>query len=102
MAAECKIGTYTGNGAAQNIELGYIPDHVEIMNITDKNAGWEWFSSMNDGEAIALAAGPAPVASNGVSKLKGTNNTQKGFTIGTALSANGKTFAYRATRNGQY
>lgn len=30
-----KTGYLVGNGAAQNIELGFVPDYVKVINVTD-------------------------------------------------------------------
>jgi hypothetical protein len=30
-----KCGYLVGNGAAQNVELGWVPDYVEVVNVTD-------------------------------------------------------------------
>jgi hypothetical protein len=35
MKGMIKMGYLVGNGAAQNIELGWIPDYVEVANVTD-------------------------------------------------------------------
>lgn len=104
MASETKIGSYTGDGAAQNIKLGFVPDHVHIVNETDGDATFEWFSGMTDGHALQeVAAGTkSRITANGVSAYEGDNSNAPGFTIGTALSESGKTFRYVATRNGEY
>lgn len=113
MAAEIKTGTYTGTAAAVNIELGWNPDYVRIINITDGDDAWEWFTGMAAASAIysrnivdnATSGNGSltKITSNGVSAYNPTNNTnKKGFTAGSALSENGKTFAYVAQRNGDY
>ena len=101
MAAEVRMGTYEGTGAAINVELGFIPDHVEIINITDGTAAWLWHRSMGNGKAQALGT-LATVGSNGVSAYNGNASAAKGFTVGTALSGSGKTFAYKASRQSGY
>lgn len=103
------IGTYTGTGAAINLPLGFTPDYVEVYNVTDGDDKWEWFSSMTDGHALwqrsvtdnltTGLAGMTRITANGVTPYAGTTTASKGFTIGTALSESGKTFAYKAFRN---
>jgi hypothetical protein len=44
----------------------------------------------------------ARITSNGVSAYEGDNSNAPGFTVGTALSEDTKTFRYVATRNGEY
>jgi len=113
MAQSIEIGTYEGTGAAINIELGWTPEYIRVVNVEDGDAGWEWFAGMTDGHAIAQvsieddgttgAASLAPITSNGVSALAGDRTTpiRPGFTVGTALSESGKTFRYVALRNPQ-
>lgn len=113
MAGSIKTGTYTGDGAAQNIELGFIPDYVRVWNETDGDIAWEWFSGMTDGHALQQinvvdnatsgANGMSKITSNGVSEYDPTDySAKKGFTIGTALSESAKVFRYVAQRNGDY
>lgn len=113
MASETKIGSYTGTGAAINVELGWVPDHIEIINITDGDEKWTWFESMSDANAIheqSIAddgttsnVSMEKITSNGVTPYEPTNlSNKKGFTVGTAISEDGKTFAYKATRNAPY
>lgn len=102
MAAEMKTGSYVGTGAAINIQLGWVPDRVEIINITDGDAVWIWHTAMGAGKAQAMGT-LATLASNGVTAYNPTDySAKKGFTIGTSLSESGKTFAYTASRSGDY
>lgn len=112
MAQEMRSGTYTGNAAAINIELGFTPDYVKIVNITDGDDAWEWFSNMPNASAIyykgivdngaTAAAALSKITANGVSPYAGGPANAKGFTVGTALSENAKVFSYLAFRNAEY
>lgn len=113
MASEIKVGSYTGTGAAINIELGFVPDYVRIINTTDGDISWEWFNGMGAGDAFQTinvvdsgssgAAGMSVITANGVDTYEPTDfESSKGFTIGTALSESGKTFRYVALRNAEY
>ena len=104
MASEVKIGAFVGTAAALTISLGFVPDHVEIVNETDGDATWQWFKGMTDGHALQeVAAGTkSKITANGVSEFAGDGSTPAGFTIGTALSESGKTFRYIATRVAEY
>lgn len=108
---EIKTGTYTGTGAAINISLGFKPNHVRVVNVTDGDIAWEWFQGMTAGHALQSisvvdnatsgAAGMSRITSNGISQYAGSaGSAGEGFTIGTALSESGKTFAYIAQRCG--
>lgn len=113
MAAEIRTGTYTGTGAAVNIELGWTPDYVKVVNVTDGDEYWEWFAGMTAAHAIYTRsvtdnattgnAGITRITSNGISQRSPTDYASKqGFTAGSALSESGDTFAYIAVRNGDY
>ncbi|MEL6680865.1 MAG: hypothetical protein AAFQ51_19340 [Pseudomonadota bacterium] len=92
-------GTYTGDGAAQNIMIGFEPHYVRIVNITDRDQIVEWFSDMPNGEGVQTAAAVGTLAANGVSLYTGTRGGDSaGFTAGTAVSENGKTYAFIAMR----
>lgn len=103
MANNVEIGSYTGTGAAINIELGFIPDYVLIENATDGDANWKWFSGMAAASALQQIADGTKslITSNGVSPLAGDRTTprREGFTIGTALSESAKVFRYVAMRS---
>lgn len=104
MASEVKIGSYTGSGAAINIELGFQPDHVRVVNETDGTFAWEWFRGMTAGHALqSNATGDnSKITANGITTLTGGSNTREGFTVGTALSTATKTFRYVASRVAEY
>jgi hypothetical protein len=107
MAAEVTTGSYTGTGAAINIELGFVPDYVEIFNATDGDASWRWFSGMAAGNALAFAnhasAQQSLITSNGVTAYTPTDYVNNaGFTVGSALSESAKVFRYIAVRNGDW
>lgn len=101
MATIVKVGSYTGNGAAQTLAVGFVPDYVRIVNITAPAVD-EWFSGMTAGTSVTTtgtaAARAAPngiTASAGVSGLVG-----QGFTVGAGLSTNASVYRYIAIQNG--
>lgn len=107
MASETKIGSYTGTGAALNIQIGFVPDYVRIWNATDGDACWEWFNGMGASDALQSVNNASTqfslITSNGVDAYNPSNySNSPGFTVGTALSESGKTFRYVAIRNGDY
>lgn len=97
MKGHIVTGTYTGTGAALNLELGFIPDYFRTINITDGNAGLTWFNGMADGTAIAEGAALASQASNGITTYAGSEAANSaGLTIGTAASVSAKVYRYVA------
>lgn len=104
MAGEFKAGSYTGTGAAIDVQLGFTPDYVKIWNETDGDETYEWFSGMTAGHALKSAnhasAQFSKITSNGISALSPTDYTKKkGFSVGTAVSESAKIFRYAAYRN---
>ncbi len=93
------VGTYTGTGAAINIQLGFVPQDIYVVNETDGDEYWQWMDGMTDGHAIHTSTAVAKITANGISEYAGTaGGDSAGFTIGTALSESAKVFRYRATR----
>lgn len=97
MAGEIKISSYTGTGAALNIQCGFVPDFVQIFNATDGDIIGTWFFGMTDGTSLDIAAAAAPNPDNGVSALNSAT-LGFGFAVGTDFSETGKTFRYVALR----
>jgi hypothetical protein len=96
-----KYGTYVGAGAAKNIELGFIPACVLIFNITDGtnfSVGFPKAMAAGSGIAVVAAAGPVLDAANQISSYAGDSSHAPGFSVGTDLAANAKTYAYIAFR----
>lgn len=112
MSQAMKTGSYTGTGAAINIELGFVPDYVKVLNATDGDIMWEWWNGFGAGDALQQinvvdsgssgANGMELITANGIDTYEPSDYSAKdGFTIGTALSESGKTFRYVAMRNMQ-
>lgn len=92
-------GTVTGNGAAQNISIGFIPDSVVIANVTDGTVIDFWWEGMTAATSIQVdMAAATRAAPNGISTYAGSDTAAPGFTIGAGISANGKVLRYTATR----
>jgi hypothetical protein len=92
-----KVGTVTGTGAALTVTLGYRPDHVRVVNITDGDTVHEFFTGMTAGHAIKITNGDTTqmsrITSNGITL------TDTGFTLGTDVSESDKLLGYVATRS---
>lgn len=108
MNPNIRVGTVEGTGAAINVELGFVPDVVEVVNIDATNpVSIKWTSDMADAAGIKLTGGATPahtkISSNGISAYAGSRGAKaKGFTIGadTGLNVNGETITYVAMRSG--
>jgi len=84
-------GTVTGTAAAINVELGFTPSRVEIINETDPGM-FIWTDSMADGEMQkTVGAGTTTFeSSGGISAYAGVaGSASAGFTIGTDSDMNG-------------
>lgn len=101
MATITKVGTYTGSGAAQNISVGFIPDHVTIVNTTAPAVD-VWFNGMAAGTSVTTTGAAATrAAPNGVTAFAGTAaEAGQGFTVGAGLSTNASVYRYVAIQNG--
>jgi len=93
------VGTFTGNGAAQNIVIGFIPDFLLITNVTDRDIiGTRFRTIVPNGESIDIAAAVATNAADGLSDYDGADG--QGFTVGTDFSEAAKVYGYVALRSG--
>jgi hypothetical protein len=103
MKGMMKVGTYTGTGAAINVQLGFRPDHIEIWNITDGNQHFVWTKGMAQPSAFQTVnhdtAQQSVITSNSISLYDGTAaGNRAGFSVGTAVSTNEKVYRYLALR----
>lgn len=93
-----RVGKVTGTGAAIDINIGFVPDYVRIVNLTDADVTDEWFADGSAaGTAVSTGAAVAARSSNGITILNTT--TAKGFTIGSGISESAKVLGYVAMRN---
>lgn len=93
-----KVGTYDGNGAAQNISLGFIPAFLLIVNVEDGDLVGLWFDGMAAGTNVDIAAAAVTNAADGITRYTGSSTAGEGFTVGTDYSENEKTYRYFAVR----
>lgn len=97
-----KVGSYTGTGAAINLEFGFVPSYMKVWNDTDGDESWEFYYGMAaaSAEKIATDGTHTKITSNGFTAYAGTAADKKaGMTVGSALSESGKTFRYVALRD---
>lgn len=81
-----------------NINVGFVPSRVEVINATDADVALTWTSDMANGTGITDAG--AAVASGGITPVAHTDGTNHGFTVGTDASCQeaSKTYTFRAYR----
>lgn len=85
-----KTGTVEGTGSAINMELGFTPSYVRLINV-DGDASLEWMSTMADGEGYkTVAAGAnAQITTGGITPYAGSEGSASvGFTIGADVDVN--------------
>lgn len=91
-------GIATGTGATLNVELGFTPDYVILINVSDGEK-IEWYRDMEDlGTELfgfkEVAAGTKSLlttAATGVATYagaEGPSGSSKGFTIGATAGVN--------------
>ena len=99
MATSVLTGSVAATGVAINLSIGFVPEYVKVINVTDGLVIYEWFNTMADGTAIRTDLAVGPQAANGISKYLGTSALAPGFTLGTAIALAGKTLAWLASRD---
>lgn len=103
MNPNIQVGTVEGTGTAITVELGFVPDFVNVMNI-DGNAEGKWTSDMPDASMQKRTAGTfSNAASNGITPYAGSRgDAGAGFIIGADadVNASGETLVYIAMRSG--
>jgi hypothetical protein len=97
MVPKIKVGTTTGTGAAINVSVGFVPDYIEVANATTGTVIDRWYAGMAQGTSIN---GTTLRATNGLSTYAGSTTAGAGFTIGSAVSTNGATLAFRCSSSG--
>lgn len=112
MSNTTKTGNIAGTGAALKVNLGFVPDYVEVFNFSDAGSLWptmKWFKGMAAASALKGLktvdsgatgnASQALVLVNGISTY--SDSTGAGFIIGADadINVNGETVAYHAARN---
>ena len=94
------VGSFTGTGAAQNIVIGFQPDHVEILDATNFGILDVWFRGIAAGTSVQ-SSGALRAAPGGITAYAGSSaGAGEGFTVGAALSVSGATMRFKATRSG--
>lgn len=98
MDRETELGTVTGTGAAVTITLGFTPDYVEVVNLTDGDTIDRWHRAMGEGQSITSATGVSKRTTNGISTFQGDVGSPQGFVIGSAINEAGKLLGWLAIR----
>lgn len=95
------VGKITGTGAALNVEIGFIPSRVEIINETNL-AKFSWDSNMTDGYAFKQITNGtlSLITTGGISDYAGDDDDSAGFSLGTdaGLNANNDVIRFIAFR----
>jgi hypothetical protein len=100
---QIKFGAQNGTGANIDIELGWIPTHVRVVNIGSATIEEvEWFVGMAAASAIKTVTGTVArtkITSLGITTL---NSTFLGFRIGadTDVNVSGEALVWIAERTG--
>jgi hypothetical protein len=102
--SQFKIGTSTGTGTSNFINLGFVPDMVLAVNVTDRDEVFIWsdFQTTLTATRIGTNAGGTTTVAGitaGVAEYNDTTTGAMGFSMGATMMENGKTLAYIALRN---
>lgn len=84
--------------SATNINVGFVPSKVTVINATDLDVSLTWTSDMANASGITDAG--AAVTSGGITPVAHTDGTNHGFLIGTDASVQeaNKTYSFTAWR----
>lgn len=90
----------TGTGAIMNLNLGFVPDWVRVVNVTDGNVIDDWFraasaagTSIRTDAAVGTRAAPG-----GITAIDGVNGVS-GVSLGAAIAVIGKVLMVQYGRN---
>lgn len=109
MSNEVSVGKYTGTGSTIAINLGFCPDFVHIVQVTDKDRAVEAFRGDTTDTGILFETVVQGLASSGITFQTGgtfgdpSATVGAGFqvnNVGTNLSVSGKVYKYFACRGG--
>ena len=121
--AQIQVGHFEADGALVNIQLGFVPDYVKIMNqnaVLGEDIGAEWFGTdagdnigftiamiEDDGSTGAVStrynASAAPISDYDATSVQSTPDPiqvtgGKGFIVAAAFMADGDEIWYMAMR----
>lgn len=93
------VTTFTGDGTALSLSLGFNPRYVQLVNLTDRTT-YEWYMGMANGETIkTVAAGTRTLdTADAAITPRGTisGGSFRGCTVPAAVNITGKRFAVLA------
>lgn len=93
--ANSVTGSFTGDGAAQTLTLGFVPTQIRVINETDVILWEKW-------DPMAAANSLKTVGSTGVTTLDTGSaiviNTDGTVTLSSGLAANAKAIKFVASR----
>lgn len=97
MSAKMRFGSYTGTGASLNIEVGFIPDFLIVVNETDGDIMHFWFDGMAAGASTDIGAAVIANPTGSISRFVGTPATVgQGFATGADASESAKVYRWAA------
>lgn len=96
MAAKFKRDSYIGTGASLNISVGFIPEALIIINVSDGTPVVFWDDLMPGGTSVDMAAAAGSNAAGSISAFPGASANGMGFSTGVDNSVNGKVYHYIA------
>lgn len=77
---QIKVGTVEGTGATLQVECGFVPKYVKVLNIDDAGkmfASLEWFQGMANGSAFKHNSGSRAMSSAGLTLGSSSKKTIK-------------------------
>ena len=90
------VGTFTGDGTAVEVNCGFKPRYVKLINLTDRIIDEKTFD-MTDAQTLHTSAdGTMTLVTTSQITLEGGQDEFRGFTIAAATNINAKVFHFIA------
>lgn len=86
-------GSFTGDGAAQVLSLGFVPNHIIVINETDA-IRWEKFQPMAAANSIKTVTAGTTTVDTGSAIVFNSDGT---VTLSATLAASAKVIKFRAS-----
>ena len=91
------VGTYTADGTAVDVNCGFKPRYVHLLNLTDRISDEKFFEMLDTQTLMTVAAGTRTLETGSRLVLRdGIEDDFRGFTAAAAASLNGKVYHFVA------
>lgn len=91
------VGSYTGDGTVVDVNCGFKPRYVELINLTDRISDTKLFEMTDAQTLMTVAAGTRTLETGSRIVLRdGIEDDFRGFSVATAANLNDKVYHFVA------